>query len=143
MALEARKTEINPSEQALLATWATKTALLFEFAARQHYSGARPYEGYEASEAEMAWLIERLEPPPRSRVWLGAFDARNVINSRHEACLIHLPNSLDAHVTTLTVGYVAFQVYTINYVEADARSIPEFNVMPEQVEMLLTRIWPA
>lgn len=143
MVLEAKPRELDPEQQALLATWATKTALLFEFAARQHWVGGRPQEGYEASEAEMAWLIEKLKPPPRSRVWIGAFDARNVINSRHEACLLHLPNSLDAHVTTLTVGYVAFQVYTINYVIAEARSIPEFNVMPENIEALLTRIWPT
>jgi hypothetical protein len=142
MAIDALRTELDTPRQALLATWATKTAFLLELAVRQHYPGKRAVDGYIPSEPELAWLGSRLESPPRARVWLGAFDARNVVNLRHEACLIHVRDWLPAHVTTFTLGYVAFQVFTINYLEADVIELQHFNVMPKELEALLALIWP-
>jgi hypothetical protein len=52
--------------------------LLLELSARQQYQRQRPNVGYQPSVAELAWLSARDEPPPRSRVWLGAFDSQNV-----------------------------------------------------------------
>ena len=143
MAIDAAPAELDAPAQRLLATWATKMAFLIELAARQHYPGRRAVDGYVPSEPELAWLGTRLEPPPRARVWIGAFDARNVVNLRHEACLISATDGLNAHLTTLTLGYVAFQVFSIDYVAADALGLDQFDVMPPQLEPLLKRIWPG
>lgn len=50
---------------------------------------------------------------------------------------------LDAHLTTLSVGYVLLQVFSIDFTIAASRSIPEFEGKPPTgFRTALTRIWP-
>jgi hypothetical protein len=46
-------------------------------------------------------------------------------------------------MTTLTVGSVLLQVFTVNFVLADAQSLPEYDADPPwPYGQALTRIWP-
>jgi hypothetical protein len=79
MVVEARPTTLNAASQKLLATWAVKTIFLLELAICQKYPGTRPVEGYLATAPEMAWMFAKLEPPPRSWIWLGCWDCQQEV----------------------------------------------------------------
>ena len=115
---------------------------------RQQLPNWRAMEGYTASASELAWLSAKDEPPPRSRVWLGALDAENQRVTSTQAKLFKVDAldggaELDAHLTTLSVGYVLLQVFSIDFTIAASRSIPEFEGKPPTgFRTALTRIWP-
>ena len=122
MAVSARQVTLSPASQKLLATWAVKTVLLLELAFRQMYPASRPAEGYEASQPEFAWLRASSEPPPRSRVWMGCWDCQQAVPVRYAPSSAPLPtpdgSRVEGHFATFTLGYVAFQVFTVDYVAA-------------------------
>jgi hypothetical protein len=80
----------------------------------------RPAEGYESSQPEFAWLRARSEPPPHSLVWLGCRGCQQATPVRYAPSSASLPASDDSqvegHLATFTLGYVAFQVFTVDYV---------------------------
>jgi hypothetical protein len=88
-------------------------------------------------------------PPPRSRVWLGAFDPQGTYTVKtHARVLQSVPhpsggNPVASHMTTLTIGSVLPQVFTTNFVLADVQSLPEYDADPPRpYGHALTRIWP-
>jgi hypothetical protein len=144
-----RGIELDASQQRDLAKWAVLKVLLMEHSSRQFREHLRTHTGYLATEAELAWLCNHDRPPPRSRIWLAAFDAENryAITSQSR-----LGNStpirgdsspIPAHITTLTLGYVLLQVATTDFVLADAQSLPDFPLDPPwPYSEALSRIWP-
>lgn len=146
MAVDGKTTELDASAQKSLATWAVKTALLLEFAIRQRYPDARAVTGYVASEVERTWLMTGGEPPPRGRVWIGGFDARNRVALRFESANLSAVGresaEVPAHLTTLSVGYVAFQVFTIDFVVADSVGASHFPDPPAAYSPVLRGISP-
>jgi hypothetical protein len=83
-------------------------------------------------------------------VWLGAFDAQGEVTISTQARLLGTPAATGphdpppSHVTTMTVGYVLFQAFSIDYVLADAHSLPQFDANPPQpFDQALPRIWPV
>jgi hypothetical protein len=51
---------------------------------------------------------------------------------------------LPSHLTTMTIGYVLFQGFSIDYVLADAHSVPQFDAKPPPpFDRALPRIWPV
>ncbi len=123
MAVSARPTALSPASQKLMAAWAVKTVLLLELALRQMYPVSRSAEGYQASQPEFAWLRAKSEPPPRSLVWLGCWDCQQAIPVRYAPSSAPLPtpdrSRVKGHMATFTLGFVAFQVFTVDYVAAD------------------------
>ena len=128
MPVSARQVTLSPASQKLLATWAVKTVLLLELAFRQMYPASRPAEGYEASQPEFAWLRASSEPPPRSRVWMGCWDCQQTVPVRYAPSSAPLPtpdgSRVEGHFATFTLGYVAFQVFTVDYVAAGRHRRP-------------------
>jgi hypothetical protein len=148
MMLTAKSTKIDQQEQKDLATWAIKTSYLLEFAVRQHYPESRPHLGYPASEPELAWLWAKQTPPPRSLVWLGCWDCRRTTPVMYEPSSTQLPGQdghmVTGHLTTLALGFVVFQVFTVNFVFADEHDTPSWNPeVPVFLQHMLRRIWPA
>lgn len=144
-----RGIELDESQQRDLAKWAVMKVFLMEHSSRQFRSHLRTQMGYLATGAELAWLSKHDGPPPRSRVWLGAFDAENrhavTIQSRlgTSAPTPRASSSISAHITTLTLGYLLFQVATTDFVLADAQSLPDFPLDPPwPYSEALSRIWP-
>lgn len=147
MAVSARPVTLSPASQKLLATWAVKTVLLLELAFRQMYPGSRSAEGYDASHPEFAWLRASAEPPPRSLVWLGCWDCQQAIPVRYAPSSASLPapdgRQVDGHFATITLGYVVFQVFTVDYVAADQHQASLWNDhVPASLAQALPRIWP-
>jgi hypothetical protein len=149
MMLRHEETTLNIEQQGLLATWVVKSAYLLELAWRQRYPDARPIEGYVASEPEWAWLRQYREPPPRSRVWLGCFDARQTTTMNYEPSGAPVPvpqrEPLNGHLTSFTLGYVAFQVFSIDFVLADSVGAVQFQppAPPPELAGAILPIWPT
>jgi hypothetical protein len=155
MARDARTTVLDLDNQRLLAAWAIKTVYLVELAARQQFSGARRIEGYTPSVAEVGWLLDQLErrpaaqiePPPRSMVWLACWDCeqQRVLNYAPSSAPLRAPTggTVVGQFTTLALGFAAFQVFTVDYVEAELREAEIWNTRaPTSIRAALPRIWP-
>jgi len=147
MAVSAKPTILSPANQQLIATWAVKTALLLELAFRQMYPVGRLTEGYKASEAELAWLRAKIEPPPRSRVWLGCWDCQQATPVRYSPSSAPLPtpddSRVEGHLATFTLGFIAFQVFTVDYITAEQHHAGQWNDhVPPSLAHALPRIWP-
>ena len=148
MILNNNSVELNIADQQQLAIWALKTAFVLELAWQQLYPSARPKQGYTASDAELAWITNHSMPPPRSRVWIGGIDAK------HRLTLGHSTNSLQVHfmklevivpchLTTFHIGYLAFQVFSVDFVIADSVGMSEFDISPpEELRNFFTTLWP-
>jgi hypothetical protein len=148
MALEAKPTVLDAASQALLAFWAVKTVFLLEFAFRQRYRN-RSVAGYLATELEMAWLRAKEQPPPNSMVWIGCWDCEQKAPARYEPSAASVPaamgDAVAAHVATFTLGFVAFQVFSLDFVAAEARGADIWSWTwepPEALRAALPRIWP-
>ena len=100
-----------------------------------------------ATAQELAWLRERNEPPPRSMVWLGCWDCEREIPVNYQPSDAPLPTAdatkLAGHPATFTLGYVAFQVFSVDFVAAEVHGAEVWNTRPsEQLREALMRIWP-
>jgi hypothetical protein len=148
MALEAKPTVLDAASQAVLAFWAVKTVFLLEFAFHQRYRN-RSVAGYLATEPEMAWLRAKEQPPPNSMVWIGCWDCEQKVPARYEPSAASVPaamgDAVAAHVATFTLGFVAFQVFSLDFVAAEARGADIWSWTwepPEALRAALPRIWP-
>jgi hypothetical protein len=147
MAGRARPATLSPARQSLIATWAVKTIFLLELAFRQKYPDARTVPGYQATAQELAWLRQRKEPPPRSLVWLGCWDCLRETPVMYAPSSAPLPTEdgipVVGHFTSFTLGYLAFQVFTVDYLAADTHGADPWNpAPPAHMRTALARIWP-
>ena len=88
------------------------------------------------------------EPPPRSMVWLGCWDCENSKPVAYEPSSAVLPTSDGAevagHLATFILGYVAFQVFSVNFLSAEQHGAILWNTqVPESLDRHLVRVWPA
>ena len=161
MAVRYELTALDLASQRLLAGWAVKTVYLLELASRQQYPGARPVEGYQPSNSEIGWLLAQLEqrpakliePPPRSMVWLAGWDCKKADVANRASTLNYAPSTAPVptvdggevvgQFTTLAIGFAAFQVFTVDYVEADVRKAKVWNPgPPNNIANAIRQIWP-
>jgi hypothetical protein len=161
MVVRCEPAVLDLDSQRLLAVWAVKTVYLLELASRQRYSGARLVEGHQPSIPEMGWLLAQLEqrparliePPPRSMVWLACWDCKtpNAVNRastvNYAPSTASLPTSDGGEVvgqfSTLAVGFAAFQVFTVDYVEGEVRKAVVWNPgPPDSIAQAVQLIWP-
>jgi hypothetical protein len=161
MAVRCEPTILDLASQRLLAVWAVKTVYLLELASRQRYPGARLVEGYQPSNSEIGWLLAQLEqrpakliePPPRSMVWLACWDCKALSAVNRVSMLNYAPSTaplpaLDGgevvgQFTTLAVGFAVFQVFTVDYVEAEFRKADVWNPgPPDSIVHAVRLIWP-
>lgn len=133
---------------------------LLELAFLDKYPG-RAVGGYVASAAEMRWLREEETPPPESMVWLTCWDCQREAPVRYEPSGAQLPTSdgseLAAHVATFSLGFIAFQVFSVDFAAAAARGAdprrwnwrppgPLYDALPciwPPPEVLSDVSWPA
>lgn len=147
MAGRARPTILSPDFQSLIATWAVKTVFLFELAVRQKYPGVRETPGYLATRQELTWLRQHKEPPPRTLTWLGCWDCQRETPFMYSPSTAPLPTGdgtpLEGHFTTFALGYVAFQVFTVDFISAERHKALSWNTdPPASIRPGLPRIWP-
>lgn len=161
MAVQAKPTALDLDSQRLLAVWAVKTVYLLELAGRQQYAGSRQVEGYKPSISETGWLLSELErhpvklvkPPPRTMAWLACWDCKTPGTANHGSMIHYAPSSaalrtpsggkLAGQFATLAIGYAAFQVFTVDYVQAEAQQAEVWNPNPPQsLAHAIPLIWP-
>jgi hypothetical protein len=161
MAVQAKPTTLDLDAQRLLAIWAVKTVYLLELAGRQQYPGKRQIEGYKPSISEVGWLLAELErrpvklvaPPPRTMVWLACWDCMTSRVARQGSMIHYTPSSaalrtpsggkVVGQFATLAIGHVVFQVFTVDYVEAEAQQAEVWNTdPPKTIAHAIPLIWP-
>ena len=148
MIMRHEKRTLSVGDQKLLATWAVKTVFMLELAFRYRYPGRRPILGYQLSEPELAWLWKKGEPPPRSRVWLACADCqfKTAVRYEHSGAPLPVPgrDPLVGHLTTIAIGFVALQVHTVNFVEAEEHRARWFlpPPCPATISKAIDPIWP-
>jgi hypothetical protein len=147
MAVERKPIVLDPEMQRVVALWAVKTVFLFEMAMRQMYPDDPRIEGYIPSDLELAFIWRDKAPPPRARVWLACWDCRQSVPVRYEPSSIDLPaadgSRVPAHLATFTLGYVAFQVFTVDPLAAELHGAVEWPTrLPELLRPAVDLIWP-
>lgn len=161
MAARNEPTILDLASQRLLAVWAIKTVYLMELAIRQRYPATRTVEGYQPSRSEIGWLLAELErgpaqlvePPPHSMVWLACWDCRSPSSANQGSMVNYAPSlaplpapnggEVAGQFATLSVGFAAFQVFTVDYVEAEVRKAKVWNPgPPDSIAEAIRLIWP-
>ncbi len=128
----------------------------------------RTVEGYHPSTSEVGWLLAQLEqrparlvePPPRSMVWLACWDCKapgwdytepsaalrgSMVNYAPSEAPVPAPDWCEVvgQFAMMAVGFVAFQVFTVDYVEAEIRKAKVWNPGPPQsIADAIRLIWP-
>ncbi len=144
----AKSAMLNRTQQELIATWATKTVWLLELAARQMFPEGWRVPGYVATQPEFAYFWAEKKPPPRALVWLGCWDCQSRTPLMYQPAMATVPTAdgteLVGHLTTLAIGYVALQVFSVDFVAADVHGAALWNTQaPAALNPGLTRIWPV
>lgn len=147
MSKEFVSTSLDMTQLTLLSTWAAKTSFLLERSFRQKYARCI-HDGYEGSEPELAWLYASHQPPPMARVWLACVDCDHRLPLQYEPSWVPLlcrdGSTMNAHITTFALGYVAFQVFSVDYLAAEQRGArrgwPE---IPETIRPGILPVWPV
>ena len=140
---------LEPAMQRVVATWAVKTALLFQMKAMAD----RQPRGF-APASNLRWLYDHRdnpEPPPGSHVWLAAVDAQlGTVDSHvgwHNATTSTPPLDMELYLVSFSVGYLVFQVFGQDFREPDHHAVtgePLRDVLlPQPVLTYMRRIWPA
>jgi hypothetical protein len=162
MAVRCERTALDLDSQRLLAVWAIKTVYLMELASRQRYPGTRQTEGYAPSKSETGWLLAELErpragwrpePSPRSMVWLACWDCKAPPGANRASPVHYAPSTAPVptsdggevvgHFTTLAIGFAAFQVFSVDFVEAGVRNAKVWNPdPPDSIASAIPLIWP-
>jgi len=147
MMFEVQSTDITQDMQRDITVWATKTILLLELAIRQKYPGKRPIDGYAPSDAELAWLYGSKGPLPRSILWVSTWDCRFETSFMYEPATAQLPtgdgNFVDAHITSLAIGYLSFQLVSTDFVKAEHLGASRWvGVVPDGLKKAIVRVWP-
>lgn len=148
MAVGCQSAIIDATAQRQVALWATKTVLLLELALRQMQPGLRPVEGYVPSEPELAWMRKHNEPHWRTMVWMGCYDCEKYRRVAYEPSSAAVRGAdgvaVPAHIATFSLGYLAFQVFSVDFVMAGLHGAEVWNTkVPKALANRLTRIWPA
>jgi hypothetical protein len=148
MAVSCKPTVLTVARQALIATWAVKTVFFLELAFRQLYPAGRTVAGYVATAPELAWLRSNTEPPPRTYVWLGCWDCLRETPVMYAPSSAPLPTAdgmlVEGHFTTFSLGYLAFQIFSVDFLAAEQHSARQWNDgPPASIAAALPRIWPT
>jgi len=107
---------LDPGEQAILATWAVKTALLLalsKFRGQAH--------GWIPA-TTLRWLRQHHQarmPPPGTRVWFGGLATSDLPASAQAACLYDATSSPAASCVTFSTGCALFQVFATEQHDAE------------------------
>jgi hypothetical protein len=81
-------------------------------------------------------------------VWLGYWDCQKSAPVNYEPSSAVLPTAdgtvLAGHLTTFSLGFVAFQVFTVDFLAADQHGAPVWNPRtPKSLADSLDRIYPT
>lgn len=134
MMLEGRRSLLTPLEQAVVSTWAAKTAMVSEFLdpTRQYFTAD-----------ERRSLMEGNRPPLGSHVWLGYYEASSYrgIQAATETLLSEdAGQGVIAHAHTIALGQLVLQVFAER---TSAGASWDLHHRPGPWAVALRKIWPS
>ncbi len=127
------KRSITSEEQQLLASWATKTAVMVQ------YVNTNPI----VPEPRRKWLFKNHTPPPDTLVWIARYDGAGIATVLTEHLFIKdnpgRLNSPHGQAVFFSIGVLFFVVLSL-YMEF--KNIGIRTVFPERLDGHLLRLWP-
>ena len=128
---------LDASQQASLAAWALKTAMVLDSVSRR---GRNFF--YERSECEMFRVSSTI--PERTNIWIGRSSV-NSLGAFGTDFWIFVPDKTKVArgcATTIIVGHLAIQVLVVHVLPGHQGINFTFNPKPGQWNHLLLNIWP-
>jgi hypothetical protein len=125
---------VGSSGLTLLAAWAAKVQMLFQYAVRP----VRP-----VSSDRLASLFQRRQPSLVTYAWVAAYAGQRSIWCSSRALQLERPSKpglfMDGELFTMAVGHLVVQVF-VGPESEDGRVSPQ---VPEEVRPWILPIWPA
>jgi hypothetical protein len=129
---------LKPIAQAAVATWAVKTAMVFE---GTRVEGVRFY-----SDDDRKIVRQHARPPARTSVWIAKFSGDFVAFS-HAIDLfgsLETGDRMQVHVTTLAFGQLAIQVCSGKMPDdVPLEAVIDVDMAPGPWRDATVRVWPA
>jgi hypothetical protein len=130
MVFPGHLTLLNEDRRRLLARWAVKTAMVYEFFKQD----GRFYFSPE----ERSSFMTSSQPPNDVWVWLGKYDATRPMHASQDRKINNVANAIHLYSLTLTANFFAVQIV------ASRDRGPVRKVAVAEMSMgALIRIWPA
>ncbi len=130
------KRSITSEEQHLLASWATKTAIMAQYLNRNPM----------VPEPRSKWLFKHHRPPPDTLVWIARYDGAGVATIVTNHLFIkgnpERLNAPDGQVVFFSIGILFFVVLSLYIEFKEFRNIGIRTVFPERLKGHLLRICP-
>ena len=128
---------LDAQQQTDIAVWSTKVAMVFD----STVASIRPLY-YSAEDRLQLRLSSAI--PNRTTVWLGRFSLSSLLitGSTLRGDVDGVTGATHNCVTTIVVGHLAIQVFTIYPIPAYQKSPPAFSPKPGLWDGLLTQTWP-
>jgi hypothetical protein len=129
---------LNPEEQASIAAWAVKVAMISD-------STVASLRGLFYSEQERERLRVALEIPARTTVLFGRFELSSLLldGSTLRGDQDAVRGVAHNCVTTIVVGHVALQVFTIHPIPEFADRPMRFTPRQGPWNRLVSQLWPS
>jgi hypothetical protein len=135
-------TKLDIPQQATIAAWVAKTAMIFEFVTheREMY--------YTDAERRLFRASTNPFPPSYSAVWLGRFDQGddqrlNFLTVGSDASgMTRKTTGLQAYATTMIFGHLAIHIVTVRSYEGELRDAV-IHPKPRNWGSAQIRIWPC
>jgi len=130
--------KLEPAAQAAIATWAIKTAMVFE--------ATRVEGNLFYSTDDCKFVRERARPPARTSVWLGNY-VGNTVAFSHASDLtgsIEDGQPMAIHLTTLAFGRLVIQVASGKLPgDVPLDTVVDVEMTPGPWNEAALRVWPA
>jgi hypothetical protein len=132
--IRGEPTSVGVSVQQVVATWATKTAMMLCYTTTP--PRARPAK-------QRRWLYEKRTPPPGAVVWLAHYRGTGwgLRSQTHELDLTVVSRPEDTRageVSTFTIGALALQVFQVDDIDTQVVQV----AIDPAAQPFVLRIWP-
>lgn len=129
---------LNLEHQRLMSLWAVKTAMVGEETKTKH--GQRFYTQVQR---ERLWL--QREIPTSTRIEIGRFTGSGTHFDGTEVwwTVNGIPKAIHAHVTTIVVGHLAFQIISSRMTGSEITANYQVPIAVGRWDKLLQDIWPT
>ncbi len=136
--IASKASALEPAAQAAIATWAIKTAMVFE--------GTRVEGDWFYSTDDCKFVSERGRPPARTSVWLGNY-VGNTVAFSHASDLtgsIQDGQPMAIHLTTLAFDRLVIQVASGKLPgDVPLNTVVDVDMTPGPWNEAAVRVWPS
>ncbi len=134
---------VDPANQERIATWAIKVALLMQLFTSTRANQER---GHFIPGSHLRWLWKHQKlsgPPPGTRVWIGMVnDPQWLVRLQPSSLAISRGNPPDAYFVSLSLGYLLFHVFGVEFVNRESKDLRTLE-LPRELTQTLVEIWPG